>query len=106
MQRQGATGIFRRRNCNRKNLGLAPCAKLGGKVGLRLDENPTPAALFKVPCLGTLLRIVGTNFDEITFDIAEERGNQPHLMLGGSTRQGWTFQWEERAFGSRVRSTM
>lgn len=37
--------------------------------------------------LRALARIVGTDLDEEPLDVAEERGDQPHLVIGRNTRQ-------------------
>ncbi len=106
MQRHCPAGIVRRRTCNRKNLGLSPASKFVRKIWLGFDENPVPTGLLEVPGLRTPLRLVGANFDEIALALAEECGNQPHLMIGRNIGHGRISQRDDRAFGSRVRSTM
>jgi hypothetical protein len=80
-------GIVGRGTSDREHLGRAHSAQLGGKVGLRFDQQAGPAGLLQVPGLRALARIVGADLDEESFDVAEERGDQPHFVIGRSTRQ-------------------
>jgi len=87
MQRQCASRIVRRRTGDRKDFGHALRAQFASEIGLRLDEDAGPAGLLQMPGLRALARIVGADLDEETLDVAEERGDQPHLVIGWNTRQ-------------------
>lgn len=85
---------------------LAFGAQLDRKVGLWFDKDTGPARLFQEPCLRALPRLLGSDLDEIAFDITKERADQPHLMIGRVTRQEQFSQRDERVFDERVRSTI
>src|SRR5262245_21947600 len=65
MQRHGAPGLARRGAGNGIDLGAAPPLEFGGEVRLRLDQHAGPAALFEVPGLRQIFRVVGADLDEI-----------------------------------------
>ena len=106
MERQISAGVFWRGARDFKDLGLPSAAQFDSKVGLRLDKDASPARLFQEPGLRALARVVSSDLDEIALDIAEERANQPHLMIGRVTRQEQFSQRDERVFELRVRSTI
>ncbi len=106
MQRQRASGIVGRGTGDREDHGRTHGAQLVGKIGLRLDQHAGPAGLLQMPGLRALARIVGADLDEEPFNVAEERRDQPHLVIGRNARQEDAFHRNQRTFGARVRSTM
>jgi hypothetical protein len=81
VQRQVAAGIFARRTRDSENLGFAPRTQFSGKIGLRLNQDAGPSGLLQRPSLRAFAWIIGADFDKIPFDVAEESGNEPYLMI-------------------------
>ena len=95
MQRQRTAVMFGTGTGDGENLGHAHGAQFARQLRLRLDQNAGPARLFEVPGLRTHTRLIGADLDEVTFRVAEKRGD--HLHLGIEGRHGNVFHLFLRA---------
>src|ERR1043166_7697208 len=74
MERHGAPGLARRGAGDRIDLGAPPPLEFGGEGRLRFDQHAGPAALFEMPGLRQILRVVGADLDEIAGARTGEEG--------------------------------
>src|SRR5437899_3064650 len=68
------------------DLGGAPLSQANREIGLWLDQNAVPAGSFQIPGLRVQIRIVGTDLDEETRHIREERLDEAGFLLGWKNR--------------------